>query len=88
MLSLSEVPVTGSFALNRIAESVARVAQEVPSANAHQLALLIDELDVLAEQLVGRHDQPAVDQKVVVQRLVLELCPARLSNDRAMTTEA
>ena len=72
--------------LEFIVGSVARVAREAPSASAHELLLLIDELDVLAECLVGRHDEPSVAQKAVVQGLVHQLCPERDDNPPASTS--
>lgn len=75
------------FSLDRIDRSLAFVAERAPLADAHQIPLLVEELDLLAEHLVGRHDAPSVAQKVAVQRLVHELCPARSAYPPALTSE-
>ena len=75
------------FSMDRIGRSLAFVAERAPTADAHQVPLLVGELDLLAEQLVGRHDPPSVPQKVEVQRLVHDLCPARSVYPPAMTSE-
>ena len=75
------------FSLDRIDRSLAFVAERATTADAHQLPRLVGELDLLAEELVGRHDPPSVAQKVAVQRLVYELCPARSAYPPAVTGE-
>lgn len=79
--------MTEPFSSDRIDRSVAFVAERAATADAHQRPLLVGELDLLAEELVGRYDQPSVDQKVEVQRLVRELCPARSVYPPAETCE-
>ena len=79
--------MTEPFSLDRIDRSLAFVVQRAPAADAQQVPLLVGELDLLAEELVGRHDPPSVALKVAVQRLVHELCPARSSYPPAVTSE-
>lgn len=86
--TLTEVLMTEPLALDRIVGLVTRITEQAASADAHQLFLLIDELDMLAEQLIGRHDQASVAEKATVQQLVNKLSPARLNNPPAMTQEA
>jgi hypothetical protein len=73
------------FSVDQIDRSLAFVADRAPTADARQIPRLVGELDLLAEQLVGRHDPPSVAQKVAVQRLVHELCPARSAYPPAAT---
>lgn len=75
------------FSQDRINRSLALVAEQAPTADAHEVSLLVCELDLLAEQLVGRHDLPSVAQKAAVQHLVHELCPARSAYPPADTSQ-
>lgn len=77
--------MTEPFSLERIVHSVAEVAGKVTTTDTHLIRRLVDELDLLAEELVGRHDEPSVAQKIEVQRLVRELCPARSAFPPAVT---
>lgn len=77
--------MTEPFSFDHIDRSVAFVAHRASTADAHQVPLLVEELDLLAEQLVGRYDDSSVAQKVEVQRLVHELCPARSTFPSAVT---
>lgn len=79
--------MTEPFSFDHIHRSVALVAHRASTADAHQVPSLVEELDLLAEQLVGRHDETSVAQKVEVQRLVRELCPARSAFPPAVTRD-
>jgi hypothetical protein len=79
--------MSAPFSSARIDRSLAFVAERASTADADQRPLLVGELDLLAEHLVGRHDPPSVAQKVAVQRLVHELCPARSAFPPAVTGE-
>ncbi len=78
-----EALTTEFHTLDRIKALVDRLRKEAESANPRQLLLLVDELDVLAERLVGRHDQASLDEKAEVQLLICTLQPARLSDPPA-----
>lgn len=79
--------LTTAPTLDRIKAVVDRLRKEAESADPRQLLLLVDELDVLAEQLVGRHDQRSVDEKASLQLLIRTLRPARLGDPPAATQE-
>lgn len=79
--------MTEPFSSHHIDRSVAFVAHRASTAEAHQVPSLVEELDLLAEQLVGRYDEPSVAQKAEVQRLVHELCPARSAYPPAVTRD-
>jgi hypothetical protein len=83
----NEDSMTEPFSFDHIGRSVAFVAHRASTAEAHQIPTLVEELDFLAEQLIGRYDDNSVAQKVEVQRLVHELCPARSAYPPAVTRE-
>lgn len=71
------------YSVDHIARLVTAVADQAHEASAHRTTQLVDELDMLAEDLVGRYDEPAVAQKAAIQRLVEKLAPHRIAKPAA-----
>ena len=69
--------MSDSADLDRVVHLMELVREQTAVADSHRIVQLVRELDMLAEELVGRYDGRVILLKAQVQELVLELAPTR-----------
>lgn len=72
--------MTEPLSVARIAELTESIGRQASSAAPKRALQLLDELNCLAEDLIGRRDHGAGQQKIDIQRLVVQLRPLAQEN--------